>query len=152
VILVRMRMPANRALIGLVLMTVCVLPLSGQERERSQVPDQYKWNVADIYPDDAAWRAAKEKIAADIPQLRQYQGKLGTSPATLADALDRAYALNKELSRTYTYASLLADQDTRDSSRQGMAQEMTQLGATFSAATSFLEPEILKLRRVRPRG
>jgi len=28
-----------------------------QERDRSKIPDQYKWNLADIYPSDAAWRA-----------------------------------------------------------------------------------------------
>ena len=38
-----------------------------------------------------------------------------SSAATLADALDRRLALDKELSRLYVYASMLADQDTRDS-------------------------------------
>jgi hypothetical protein len=46
------------------------------------VPDPYKWNLADIYLTNDAWRAAKEKIAADIPLLKQYQGKLGTSAET----------------------------------------------------------------------
>src|SRR5215212_6900694 len=89
--------------LGTILTLLAYAPTNGQERDRSQVPDQFKWNLADIYPDDAAWRAAKDKIAADIPQLKQYQGKLGTSAATLADALDRAYAINKELSRAYVY-------------------------------------------------
>jgi hypothetical protein len=29
-----------------------------QERDRAKIPDTYKWNLADIYPPDAAWRAA----------------------------------------------------------------------------------------------
>ena len=143
-------MNLSRSVIGMVtalLLALVLMPVAAQERDRSQVPDQFKWNLADIYPTDAAWRAAKEKVAADIPQLKQYQGKLGTSPATLADALERAYALNKEISRAYVYASMLADQDTRDAAHQGMQQEMVQLYATFSAATSFLEPEILKLEK-----
>jgi oligoendopeptidase F len=133
--------------IVIAIVTLAIAPALGQERERTQVPDQFKWNLADIYPDEAAWRAAKDKIAADVPQLKQFQGKLGTNAATLAEALERAYAINKELSRAYTYASMLADQDTRDSSHQGMLQEMSQLGATFSAATSFIEPEILKFEK-----
>ena len=143
-------MNLSRSVIGMVtalLLALMLMPVAAQERDRSQIPDQFKWNLADIYPTDAAWRAAKEKVAADIPQLKQYQGKLGTSPATLADALERAYALNKEISRAYVYASMLADQDTRDAAHQGMQQEMVQLYATFSAATSFLEPEILKLEK-----
>ena len=141
-----MRIPAT-ALAAAMAASVVVLPLSAQQRERAQVSDQFKWNLTDIYPDDAAWRAAKEKIAADIPQLKQFQGKLGTSAAALADALDRTYAISKELNRAYVYAGLLADQDTRDAGRQGMQQEMTQVGAAFGAAVAFMEPEILKFEK-----
>ena len=115
-----------------------------QERERSQIPEQFKWNLADIYPNDAAWRAAKDALASQVAELGQFQGKLGSSPATLADALDRFYGLDKSLSRLFVYASMLADQDTRDSQHQGMKQEMTELAASFSAQASFIEPEILQ--------
>src|SRR3954464_2573455 len=89
---------------------------SAQERDRAKIPDQYKWNLADIYPTEAAWRAAKEQLAGELPQLRQFNGKLTSSAAALADALDRRYAIEKELGRLYVYASMLSDQDTRDSS------------------------------------
>jgi oligoendopeptidase F len=128
----------------LVACLAATLTLGAQERDRSKIADRYKWNLADIYPTDTAWRSAKEKLAADLPKLRQYQGKLTTSAATLADALDLQSAFDKELSRLYVYASMLADQDTRDSSHQGMQQEMVQLASTFGAQASFVEPEILK--------
>src|SRR5260221_2377827 len=85
-----------------------------QERDRAKIPDKYKWNLADIYPSDAAWRAAKDKLTADIPSLALFRGRLASSSATLADALDKLFSLEKELSRLASYASLLADQDTRD--------------------------------------
>src|SRR3954464_5500385 len=107
-----------------VAVVVCSVALVAQERDRAKVPEQFKWNLADIYPSDAAWRAAKDKLAADVPQLRQFQGKLTASAGSLADALDKEYALDKELSRLYVYASMLADQDTRDAAHQGMKQEM----------------------------
>ena len=115
-----------------------------QERDRAKTPDKYKWDLADIYPTDAAWRAAKDKLQAEIPQLGQFKGKLSSAPAVLADALDRLNALDKELSRLYVYASMLADQDTRDARHQGMRQEMIQLAARFSAEASYIEPEILR--------
>ena len=45
--------------------TVGILAVAvvAQERDRAKIPDQYKWNLADIYPTDAAWRAAKDKLA-----------------------------------------------------------------------------------------
>jgi oligoendopeptidase F len=118
-----------------------------QVRERSEIPDRYKWNLADVFPSDAAWRSAKEKVASELPRLGQFQGKLGSSARVLADALDTMFGLDKELSRAYVYASMLADQDTRDASREGMRQEMVQLAADFGAGASYLEPEILKFEK-----
>src|SRR3954462_5780864 len=123
---------------------VLTLTVAAQERDRSSMPDKYKWNLADIYPSDAAWRAAKGAFAAEIPSIGKCKGRLMSSPATLADGLDTLYAKSKELTRLQSYASLLADQDTRDSAHQGMRQEMTQVGATFGAEASYIDPEILK--------
>ena len=77
--------------------------------------------------------------------MRAFAGKLGTSPQTLADALELTSRLDKELSRLYVYASMLADEDTRLSEPQGMQQEMQQLYAEFSAQASYIEPEILRI-------
>ena len=117
---------------------------AAQERDRAKIPDQYKWNLADIYPDETAWRVAKDKVGAELPQLRQYQSQLASSASTLADALDKLYAFDKELSRLNTYASMLADQDTRDARHQGMRQEIVQLAATFAAEAAYIEPELLR--------
>ena len=112
-----------------------------QERDRAKIPDQYKWNLADIYPSQAAWRAAKEKFAGDVSKLAQFKGRLGSSQATLAGALEMMSALDKELSRLYVYASMLSDQDTRDAAHRGMNQEMVQIAAGFSAQAIPARPD-----------
>jgi oligoendopeptidase F len=139
------RRPSAR--LALVILALSALSLAGlaQERDRAKIPEKYTWNLADVYPDVAAWRAAKTSLEAELPKLRAYQGKLGSSPQQLADALDHSYRLSKELSRLSTYASMLADQDTREAAPQGMQQEMQQLGAEFGAQVSYVEPEILKI-------
>ena len=91
--------------------------------------------------------ARRRKITADLPTLREFQGTLGASPKTLADALEMMSRLDKELTRLYVYASMLSDQDTRLSGLQGMQQEMQQLFAKFGAEASFVEPEILNVGR-----
>ena len=117
----------------------------GQERDRAKVPDRLKWNLADIYPDDAAWRKQKEAIAAELPKIGEYRGKLGSSPQALASALELSTRLAKELTRLYVYASMLADTDTRLSEPEGMQQEMQQIYARYGAEASFIEPEVLKI-------
>jgi oligoendopeptidase F len=117
----------------------------GQDRDRAKVADKYKWNLGDIYPDVATWRKQKDAITAELPKLREFRGKLGSSAQTLASALELTTRLTKEITRLYVYASMLGDTDTRLSEPQGMQQEMQQLAAQYGAEASFIEPEILKV-------
>ena len=138
-----------RKMILAVALLALTVAAGAQSRDRSQTPDKYTWNLAEIYPSDAAWRAAKTRLAAGLPELRRYQGTLTASAAALADALEHQAGFNKELSREYVYASMLADQDTRDSSHEGMRQEMNQLAAAYAAESAFFEPELLKAGQAR---
>ena len=141
----RMRMIVTAASVASVMAMTTVM--TAQERDRAKVPDKFKWNLADIYPSEGAWRTQKDAITGELPKLREFQGRLGSSAQILADALDLMYRLDKELSRLYVYASMSADEDTRVSSKQGMQQEMQQIYARFAAQASFVEPEILKVGR-----
>ena len=138
----------RKMILALALLALTVTA-GAQSRDRSQTPDKYKWNLAEIYPSDAAWRAAKTRLAAGLPELRRYQGTLTASAASLADALEQQAGFNKELSREYVYASMLADQDTRDSSHEGMRQEMNHLAAAYGAESAFFEPELLEAGQAR---
>jgi oligoendopeptidase F len=119
--------------------------LAAQQQERATIPEKYRWNLSEIYPTDQAWRAAKDKLVAEIPSVRPFKGTLGSSPQNLADALALGSRISKELSRLAAYAGMMSDQDTRVSTYQGMQQEITQIGANFGAETAFVEPEILRI-------
>ena len=134
----------SRSRLVVAALAVLAITASAQERDRSKIADKYKWNLSDLYPGDADWRAAKDKASAALPDLRFFKGKLASSPGALADALEKMSALDKQLSRLYAYAAMLADQDTRDSAHQGMKQEMVQLYSAFGAEASYIEPEILR--------
>jgi oligoendopeptidase F len=134
-----------RALVTALILLAVSLIATAQERDRAKIDDKYKWNLADLYPSDDAWRAAKDTLAPEIATIAAFKGTLGTSPARLADALDAVNRVSKELQKVYLYASLISDQDTRVSRYQGMQQEMQQLAAKFGEETAFIEPEILKI-------
>ena len=125
-------------------LTVAGIHGRAQQQERSAVPDKYKWDLSQIYPNEQSWRTAKDKLTAEIPSVRAFKGTLASSASKLADALELTSRLGKEFARLYVYAGMMSDQDTRVSTYQGMQQEMAQLAATFGAETSFMEPEILK--------
>ena len=116
-----------------------------QERDRTRIDEKYKWNLGEVYPGLPQWRAEKDRVAAQLPAIRTFAGRLGSSAQVLADVLDTTTSLEKELARLYVYASMLSDQDTRESQPQGMTQEMQLLFAEFSALASYIEPEILRI-------
>jgi len=118
-----------------------------QERDRSKIPDRYRWDLTHIYPTDDTWRKAKEQLVAEIPKIENFKGTLGKSAQQLVACLDLASTLTKELNRLSTYATMGSDQDTRESKYLAMQQEMSQIFATFGAKAAFIEPEILKIHK-----
>jgi oligoendopeptidase F len=122
-----------------------------KERDRTRIPDKYKWNLADIYPNDEAWNNAKLKLTADYPKISAFQGKLSESAEQLFKCLDLSDHIKKEYVRLMCYASMKSDLDTRDAKYLAMDQEMTQIGSDVSALSSFIEPEILKVGTERIR-
>ena len=116
-----------------------------EERDRNKIPDEDKWDLTELYASDQEWRAQKEKLAAELPELRKFQGTLSSSASRLADALETHSRFEKELGRLFSYAFMISDQDTRVSSYQAMRQEMIQLGSVVGSESAFFEPEILKI-------
>src|SRR6266404_1832685 len=79
--------------------------------ERKDIPDKYKWNLADLYPSEADWTKAKEEISHRLPELAKHRGTLGKSPQALLGTLQLMFELDQALSRLAVYASSLSDED-----------------------------------------
>jgi oligoendopeptidase F len=112
-------------------------------RERRDVPEPLTWNLADVFPSEAEWRAARDQLKKAIPALGAHRGRLGESAGALLSALDGVYASRLLLERVYVYASMRSDEDTREARPREMKQEIQQLAVDFEAATSWLRPELL---------
>ena len=115
------------------------------QRERNAIPEQYKWNLTEIYPTDDAWKNAKEQLLRQLPAIEPFRGKIGSSARMMLECFELVNRLSKEYTRLYCYASTHSDEDTRDAKYLGMEQEMGQIGADFSARSSFIQPDILKM-------
>ena len=90
------------------------------------------WDLADLYPSDAAWETERQALLKAIPSLKTHKGTLGRGASTMRAVLDAQSEINKRTSRLYTYASLKADEDLRVSpnqERKSQAQDVfTALG------------------------
>ena len=119
--------------------------------QRADIPDKYKWNLADLYPSEAAWTAAKEAIQKRLPELGKHRGHLGKSAKELLAGLQVMFDLDRDLSRLAVYANSLSDEDVRAGRPREMKQGAEELATAFSAAVSWVRPEILAMDPARVR-
>ncbi|MDI9443476.1 MAG: oligoendopeptidase F [Planctomycetota bacterium] len=118
-----------------------------QTRDRARVTAEDTWKLEDIYPSDAAWAEAKERLAGRLDEVLAFQGALAGAPEKLLACLDWNSQLDKELTRLACYATMKSDQDTRDAKYQGMQQAIRQLATDYAAKVSFIAPEVAALER-----
>ena len=54
-------------------------------KERSEIPEQYKWNLTRMFADDAAWRRLWPNLTPRFPPWAAHAGTLNTAagPARL---------------------------------------------------------------------
>jgi oligoendopeptidase F len=116
-----------------------------QNLQRKDVPDKYKWNLADIYKSRQDWLADKDNISKKIDEIVKYKGHLAESSDQLLGALNTYFDAAKSYSRLSDYAARISDEDVRISENQALLQSASALGTEFSEKTSFLNPEIIKM-------
>ncbi|MBE0571723.1 MAG: oligoendopeptidase F [Ignavibacteriaceae bacterium] len=133
------------SLIAFLLTFLIISSSPAQSPERSDVPDNHKWNLAEIYPTTADWQADVDMMKSEVEKLAAFKGTLGKSAADLYTAIKTSSDLVKTLSKAWTYASNLSNENLNISENQAMMQQMGALGTKFGEVTAYMEPEILEI-------
>ncbi|OXS62589.1 oligoendopeptidase F [Cohnella sp. CIP 111063] len=111
---------------------------------RSEVPQEHRWKLEDLYTNEQAWDAEYSQVKKLIGEIAGYQGKLKD-----ADAIARCFALDDEISllteRLYVYANMRHHEDMAAPKYQALSDKSKKLGVEVGEATSFITPEILSL-------
>ena len=115
--------------------------------DRSDIAEEYKWDLESLYADDEEWEAAFESVRERLDDLRAFEGRATDDPETLQATLETNEAIMREVANVSTYARLRRDEDTADSHYQALASRAQSLSSEASSAGSFLDPEIQELDR-----
>jgi len=115
--------------------------------ERSDIAEEYKWDLESLYADDEEWEAAFESVQERLDDLRAFEGRATDDPETLQATLETYEAIMREVANVSTYARLRRDEDTADSHYQALSSRAQSLSSEASSAGSFLDPEIQELDR-----
>lgn len=113
--------------------------------ERKDTDPRYHWKIEDYFKTDADWEAAYTALEAAIPEITAFSGKLADSADTLLACLQKNEALSLRLDHLYTYASMRLHEDSANAFYQGLASRAELLLIRYSAAVSFLTPELLAI-------
>jgi oligoendopeptidase F len=138
-----MKPAAMKALLFSALFSLSGATLAAEERP------QDRWNLADLYPNEAAWNSDAARLEAQLAEIGKCKGKLGTSARRFRECLDLIYDATKRYYRLGVYAGELESEDTSDPARQALGQKTQVIGTRLSEATAFLNPEVLSIGKAK---
>ena len=111
-------------------------------RNRNEIPQEYKWNLGDIFASPEDWEKAYAECDAAIPALTALKGTLGESAESLCRAYDTIAAFDEKTARVGSYAFLGCALDGGDAAFLRRRAMVVSLSVKAGTATAFFDPEL----------
>ena len=112
---------------------------------RNEIDPKYKWDLASMYADSAAWEADLAKVKALAEELTGYAGRLGESGAVLLESLSKKDDMNRLLEKVFVFARMKRDEDNANEEAQAMTDKVMAAAAALGAKLAFFTPELIGL-------
>lgn len=113
--------------------------------ERSEIAEQDKWAIHDIYATDELWEADLQKAKGLISTVSAFAGKLGESAQNLLDYMKSTEETAVLTDALGNYAMRRSDEDARVSKYQAMVGSLMSTCVALGSASSFSTPEIMAI-------
>lgn len=113
--------------------------------KRSEVAEEYTWDLSDMYTDKKIWEAELNEISSIMEEIEKTEGNVTASASQLLNVLEKSALAGQKLELALNYAARLYDQDKKNTKHQAMEQKANALAAEYGSKTSFIVPEILAL-------
>lgn len=113
--------------------------------KRSEVAEEYTWDLSDMYTDKKIWEAELNEISSIMEEIEKTEGNVTASASRLLNVLEKSALAGQKLELALNYAARLYDQDKKNTKHQAMEQKANALAAEYGSKTSFIVPEILAL-------
>ncbi|MEE0517434.1 MAG: oligoendopeptidase F, partial [Anaerovoracaceae bacterium] len=114
-------------------------------KQRDQIPQEYKWNIRAMYPDESKWEDDVAQCISRSENFKSFIGRLGDSSDILLEALTERDAIWQKLEHAFVYAAMKKDEDNRVDKYQAMNDKCSAAMAKVAAAMSFFTPELLSV-------
>ncbi len=109
---------------------------------REEIPNEYRWNLEDIFPSPQAFEETYSKTTELITMIGNFKGKLNQSAEMLAEALNLKFQILRDYEELQVYSGQYEDIDTRNQVTKDLYTRVNNLSAAIDEALAFIEPEI----------
>lgn len=107
--------------------------------------EQIRWDLTDLYANDAAWEAAFVDVESSVEEIASLREGFAGSASKLADNLEQFTTAVKAFWRLGLYASLTRDEDQRVAASQERMAKIRSLGTKFSEISSWMDPVLIEV-------
>ena len=114
-------------------------------KDRKDIEQKYKWDLTQIYADDAAFKAEFDEADALIKQFPKHEKDMCKSASSLLATLKDSVALSDKINKLWSFAHLSFATDTSNNSAQAREARVRTLAAAADAASWFVSPYLLRL-------
>ena len=111
--------------------------------KRSEIKEEYKWKISDIFNSDDEFYEKVEELETKI-DFSYYKGKLNNAK-NIKECYDALYALALELEVLSVYAMMRRDENADDRKANELSGTVDELFVKFSSNASFIDVEITAL-------
>jgi oligoendopeptidase F len=118
---------------------------------RETLDQKYTWDLSSIFTSWDAWEQAFTELDRGIDAYSKYEGTLAQGGGQLLRALTDRDELGQLSYKVWYYPSLQYDEDQRNNTINARRQRVQLLIAKWQQATSWFQPELLKLPLERVR-
>ena len=113
--------------------------------ERSEIKQEYKWNLSDIYENYSAWEKDFEKVGELKGELAKFKGQFGNE-GKLLEFFQKQEEMDKISYKLYRYPQLARDLNSSDKEAVEHLQKVQFLFAEISTELSWVNSELVDNR------
>ena len=121
-------------------------------RNRAEIPAEFRWDFAAIYPSWEAWEDDMKRLDTRMDAFVALKGTLGQGAAQLLKAYQDHDEIGKLQYRLYRYPQLQRDVDTRDQAVAARFQRFAAVSAKFDTGSAWFTPELLRIPQATVTG
>ena len=118
-----------------------------ETRKREDIPEEYRWQLEDIYQNQDEWEKDFSRVQELINHIGTYQGGVGESASGLKQVIEILNEMQCKGDNIYVYSRMRRDEDNSNAQYQTLFDRAEGLGVQANAAVAFVVPELLTMTR-----